>query len=414
MYEPADPLSAANAPAAVRGPADVAGRAVGAAIVGILFMGSTLLTPLYDLYRTTYGFSAVVLVLLYAVYVLGNLTALLVFGRLSDQVGRRAVALIGLGLAAVSTGLFFAADSPALLFAARVASGCAVGMGAGAATAWIAEFTPQSRRAQAAILVTAANFAGLAAGPLLAGGLAQYGPAPLRLSFLVYFALLAALAAAVCAARETVAGAGWSGLDLKPRLGVPAEIRLRFVAPALTLFATMALVGFYAALGPSMIREALHLTNRALSGAAVAELFVVAALAILASRRLAARRAMLAGLGLVPVGLALLVAAQRLGSMPVLLLATTVCGVAAALGYRGSLQVVNELAPADRKAEVVSTYFLCGFMGNALPVIGVGVLSQAAGARMADMTFAGVVSAIAVLALVAGAAAKPGSRPARS
>jgi hypothetical protein len=78
------------------------------------------------------------------------------------------------------------------------------------------------------------------------------------------------------------------------------------------------------------------------------------------------------------------------------------CGVAGALGYRGSLQVANGLAPADRRAEVVSAYFVCTFLGNALPVIGVGALSQAAGPRVADLVFAVVVSAIALAALALG------------
>jgi hypothetical protein len=52
---------------------------------------------------------------------------------------------------------------------------------------------------------------------------------------------------------------------------------------------------------------------------------------------------------------ALLVWAQDAKSMPILLAGTTLAGIAAALGYRGSLQVINEIAPADRRAEVVSS-----------------------------------------------------------
>ena len=54
--------------------------------------GSTLLTPLYVIYRQKFGFSGVTLTLIYAAYVVGNLGALLLFGRVSDQVGRRRAA----------------------------------------------------------------------------------------------------------------------------------------------------------------------------------------------------------------------------------------------------------------------------------------------------------------------------------
>src|SRR5436190_24205598 len=58
-----------------------------------MFMGSTLLTPLYVVYQDTFGFSGTTLTLIYATYVIGNLTSLFVFGRVSDQLGRRRTVL---------------------------------------------------------------------------------------------------------------------------------------------------------------------------------------------------------------------------------------------------------------------------------------------------------------------------------
>src|SRR4051812_28505314 len=68
----------------VRAPVNssASGRLIGGTVIAVLFMGSTILTPLYEVYESTYGFSPFVLVLLYAVYVIGNLLALFVFGRL--------------------------------------------------------------------------------------------------------------------------------------------------------------------------------------------------------------------------------------------------------------------------------------------------------------------------------------------
>src|SRR5256885_11803097 len=162
-------------------PASLTGRIAGGSVVAVLFMGSTLLTPIYEMYRSSYGFSPFVLVLLYAVYVVGNLMALLFFGRLSDQIGRKPIALAALGLALVSAGIFALAESVGWLFVARVVSGLAVGVGSGSASAWITEFTPPERRARAASLMTEFNFIGLALGPLVAGALVEYAPDPFRL-----------------------------------------------------------------------------------------------------------------------------------------------------------------------------------------------------------------------------------------
>src|SRR4051812_7879242 len=93
-----------------------AGRLIGGTVIAVLFMGSTILTPLYELYESTYRFSPFVLVLLYAVYVVGNLLALFVFGRLSDQIGRKPVVFGALALATLSASLFLLANSLGWLF----------------------------------------------------------------------------------------------------------------------------------------------------------------------------------------------------------------------------------------------------------------------------------------------------------
>ena len=85
-----------------------------------------------------------------------------------------------------------------------------------------------------------------------------------------------------------------------------------------------------------------------------------------------------------------------------MIIATAACGVSAALGYRGSLQVVNQIAPEDRRAEVVSSYFVCVFSGNALPVIGIGMISTWTGATVASLLFALMISAFALIALYFG------------
>jgi hypothetical protein len=75
---------------------------------------------------------------------------------------------------------------------------------------------------------------------------------------------------------------------------------------------------------------------------------------------------------------------------------TGIAGVAVGMGYRGSLQVVNEIAPEDRRAEVVSAYFIACFIGNSVPVIGVGVLASVTNSLVASITFACTIAAFAI------------------
>ena len=108
--------------------------AVGA-MIGVLFAGSTMLTPLYVIYKQQFGFSQISLTLIYAVYVLGNFAALLLFGRLSDEIGRRKVSVMAMVVAIVSALIFLFARGVASLYAGRILSGLAIGIGAGTGTA---------------------------------------------------------------------------------------------------------------------------------------------------------------------------------------------------------------------------------------------------------------------------------------
>ena len=375
-----------------------------AAALAVLFAGSTLLTPMYELYRRAFGLSQLTTTLIYATYAAGNIVALLLVGRASDLIGRRRTALPSLTVAALSSTCYLLAPraGSAWLFVGRAMSGLAVGIAAGTATAWIADLTPGDR-SRASIVTVVANYVGIAAGPLVAGLLVQYGPARLRLVHWIYLGSLIATAIALTFVPETVRAArNPREVSWRPRIGVPREIRAGFLSPAATVFSAFALVGFYAALAPTVLKRDLHQPNLAAGGLTVAAMFASGAGAVWLTRSVPSRRAALGGLTALLVALALLVAAESVGSMVVLLSGAVIGGVAAATCYRGSLQVVNQLAPGDRRAEVISSYLLVGFLGNALPVIGVGVLARLAPPRLADVCFSAAIALLTLMALVTG------------
>jgi MFS family permease len=373
-----------------------------ASIVTVAFAGSVVVTPLYPLYQRKFGFSEITLTLVYAVYVVGNVAALLVFGQVSDQIGRRRVALPALGLAAGSAVLFLVADATPWLFAGRLLIGLAVGVASGTGTAWLADQFGPGRHETATLTAATANMTGIALGPVVGGLLAGYAPAPLRLPLAVYIAALAIVATAVARIPEA-----WSAhrrhvteIRVQLRIGVPRAVLGAFAPPAITGFIIFALGGLYFALIPNIVIRDLHEKNVAVGGLVVCELAVVATVLILLSRSLRPSVAMTGGLVLLLPAVALVASAQAAKSMPLLLVATALAGAALALGYRGSLHVVNDIAPDDRRAEVLSTYFMACFIGNAVPVIGVGTLATVSTPLIASSTFAGVVAALGLTALL--------------
>ena len=149
--------------------------------------------------------------------------------------------------------------------------------------------------------------------------------------------------------------------------------------------------------------ERLHVSNVAGIGAVVALFFAAACVTALLTGKLKGRTAMYGAVVLVLLGLTLLIVSERESSLRLLLVATLLAGGAMALGYRGSLEIVNEIAPAERRAEVISSYLLVCYTANSLPVLGVGVASSAVGTSAAHLSFAIVIAVLAIAATIIGA-----------
>src|SRR3954469_3961865 len=104
--------------------------------------GSNLATPLYAIYEREFAFSSAVLTLVFATYALVLAPSLLVFGQLSDRLGRRRVMAGGVAVATLGLVLFALARGLPGLLAARATQGLAVGMISGAAAAALVELDP--------------------------------------------------------------------------------------------------------------------------------------------------------------------------------------------------------------------------------------------------------------------------------
>src|SRR6476659_5501599 len=92
------------------------------AAIGVIFVvfmaASAAPTPLYVVYQQEWGFSASVLTVVFAVYVFGLIGSLLLFGALSDFIGRRPVLATAIALEAAALLLFAVAGNVGVLLAA--------------------------------------------------------------------------------------------------------------------------------------------------------------------------------------------------------------------------------------------------------------------------------------------------------
>jgi MFS family permease len=362
-----------------------------------IMVGTTLPTPMYALYGQQMHFAVLTTTVIYATYAGGVLFALLVFGRWSDAIGRRPVLLAGVVAAVASAAVFLVADSVSLLLVGRVLSGLSAGIFTGTATAAVIEAAPETWRTRAAAVATVANMGGLGIGPLLAGVLVQYAPAPLHLSFIVHIVLALLAGIAVLVVPETSQRTGKLGVQ---RLSVPAEVRAVFVVASLAAFAGFAVTGLFAAVAPSFVSGVVGIDNHAIAGLIASSIFFASAAAQIAARNLNPQRAVAIGSAILVVGMVILAVALQLSSLTGLIAATVVAGIGQGISFSRGLAAVAERTPPDRRAEVSSTYFVVAYVAISLPVVGEGVAAQHWGLRTAGVTFAVAVAILAAVCLV--------------
>jgi MFS family permease len=372
--------------------------AIAAYAFAVTMLGTTLPTPLYGLYRAKFGFSELMVTIIFATYAGGVIAALLLFGPLSDEIGRRRVLLAGLALSALSAVTFVLANGLGLLLLGRALSGLSAGIFTGTATATLLDLAPRNGRGQATLVGTLANMTGLGSGPLLAGLLSQWLGSPLRLSFWADLALLVPAAIGVWAMPEP--GSPSEHPKLRPqRLTVPPDLRAAFIRASLAGFAGFAVLGLFAAVSPAFMSSQLGVTSRALVGLVVFAVFLASAAGQLALERIPERAALPLGCSVLIVGMGLLALGLERSSLALLVLGGVTAGFGQGLSFRAALAGLNAGSPPAQRAEVASSFFVVAYVAISVPVIGEGVLAESAGLRSAGLIFAGVVAALAAVAL---------------
>jgi MFS family permease len=346
-----------------------------ALILSVTMLGTTLPTPLYVIYQAQWHFSDAIVTVTFAVYAAAVLATLLLAGRSSDQAGRKPVLAAALACSALSTVVFILAPNVEVLIVGRILSGLSAGLMTGTATAGLTELVPASASRRASLVATAANMGGLGLGPLIAGLFAQSAPHPTVLVFEVYLVVLAAAGLCLFLVPETVSPRRRPALRFTG-LGIPERGRSEFIAAAVAVFAAFSLLGLFAALAPTFLGNVLHENNHAVQGGIVFLMLAVGTVTQLLLARLASRRVVLAGLGLLLAALALIAAALAQAGMALFLAGTVVGGAAIGAVFLGSLATANRLAPPGERGRALSAFFVACYAGLIIPVVAVGVATE--------------------------------------
>ena len=328
-------------------------------------LGTNIPTPLLLVYRRTLGLSDADLTAVFGCYAIGLVAALTVAGAASDRFGRRALVLPFALLAGLASLLFVpAAGSLPLLYTGRLLQGVVSGVVFSVANAWLQELAGPDGQQSAATRGAVSSSLGFAVAPAMSGLLAQYGPAPTTLPYLVHVAVLVVGLGALLVVPETVR-------ERRPgrlmTLGLPPEARRPFRAVlAPTAVGVFAFPAVAATVLPLLVvPDGVGVAYAGLVGGLALGASAVAARVGRRFERGAAPLGMLLG----AIGIAIGVAAVVTRSEPLLLPSSALMGGGAGLCLTAGLTLTARLAPPHTRGAMNSAFYAFAYAGFGTPLL---------------------------------------------
>jgi MFS family permease len=366
-----------------------------ASIIVSFLAASSAPTSLYAVYQARWGLTPITVTIVFGIYALAVLAALLTVGSLSDYVGRRPVLLSAIVIQAAGLVVLSQANGLPELVAGRILQGLATGAAAGAVGAGMLDLD----RARGTLANAIAPATGTATGALLSGLFVEYLPAPTRLVYLVLLAMVVVQGVGVAFMAETVVRRSGALASLRPHFDLPPPTRRPLLVVGPVLFAAWALGGFVGSLGPSLVRMISGSDSLVMGGLALFVLAGAGALSVLVLH--SAPPATVARLGTVGlmVGVSITLVSTATMSLIGLFLGMVVAGVGFASGFQGAIRSVLPLAPPEHRAGVLSVIYLISYLALSLPAVGAGAVVVRTGNL--ELTAVGYGIAVILLATLA-------------
>lgn len=360
-------------------------------------------TPLYVVYQRLWRFSSGLSTVVFAIFAIGLLGSLLVFGELSDYVGRRPVLLTAIVIETGAILLFITADGVDMLLVARALQGIATGIALPALGAALVDADPQRARTINGV----APIAGLAVGSLVCGAFVQYGPDPTQLVWQVLLGAMALAFVVVLVLPEAGIRRRPTATVLIPRIAVPKRLRRSVFSLIPIIVASWALGGLYLSLGPSTATAVFGIRNHFLGGLVATLLCGTGAVVAYMARQTAHAR----GIAVIPLvaGTALALIGVRTDTVGLAIAGTIVAGIgygAAGLATLGALATLAGPADKAERGALFAAAYSVAYLAFSAPAVAAGFAANHIGLPDTVTIYSIVVIAITLCA--AGSAPRAG------
>jgi MFS family permease len=369
-----------------------------AAVVALALWASGAPSMVYPVYVAEWGLTPAVITTIFAIYPISLVVTLVVFGSLSDYLGRRPVLIIGVSAIAVGILLFAIAPNVGWLFAGRVLQGIGVGFAMSPASAAMVEFNASGNSARASSINTAATATGLTLATLVGGFLVEYAPLPGHLAFWVLFAIALVVLVGVILMPRRVPGSIIDARWRPQRVGVPRSLVRVFIVSSIAIASGFAMGALLLSLGSQIAKDLIKTDNAFVAGAVLSISAVLIGTTAIVARRVEPRTSVLAGGIATAGGMGILVLSARFESLPLFIAASLVAGIGYGLLFLGGLGLTNRHAPTHHRASMLSAVYLAAYFTQGVVAVAIGLTATRIGLEPALDVWAPIIAAICLTA----------------
>jgi MFS family permease len=360
-----------------------------AAAIFLITHAANLQVPLYNTYAQIAGFGSGISAIAFSTYVAGLLPTLILFGGISDRIGRKTTILASLSSISLATLLMIVYPTIYTLFVTRVFQGIAVGLITGTGAAYLSTLMPRSS-AIVATYVSLATSLGFSSGALFTHAALSYKDSLVPFSYWVVWIL--------------TLGCIGGAISLLPEQPVSKSKLIRLpkflngtIPAGLAIALAWSLAGIVSIILPAQLVQ-YNLPNW--SGPILFIFVMAGVLCQPLARKLKGTRALQLGCILLVLGYGVFTCGAGLGILGLVLTGVAISGTACyGFTYLGGLAEVVRLS-ASQSARAVSGYFVCAYLGYGSPVVFIGFFAERIGILNALLGFGAILLVINILLVV--------------
>ncbi|KXJ62240.1 MAG: hypothetical protein AXW14_00210 [Alteromonas sp. Nap_26] len=334
----------------------------------LVYMTSGAPISLFNTYRLEDGITNADLGIVSLGYFLAAAVALLMFGQMSNYVGRKTMAIAALLCVLLSSILLLNMHSVWVLCLARILQGFACGVATSSIGAFVVDNNKGQPKWLVATITSTSPMIGISLGAMSTGALVSWGPFPRTLAFALLVLITTLCLAFMLFAKETVSKKVGALRSLYPNLYFTTGQGFAMLSMTGVVVATWSLGAFYQAFGPSVLAEQIGTTNAFISAMAFSSVMILTPVGGFVSHFFSPKNAVRLGMFVYLCAAWIILFALSQGYLVLFLVASLCVGLAQGIATTACLHILLNDVAIEIRARLLSTIFVISYSGAVVPI----------------------------------------------